>query len=171
MRQAEASGIDVVFATHVAFATTLGHASSGRGPARKPTDTREARPTHATPRREAEEITPAFHLHQVALDSERASSPARRAKVTSMLAPNFQLGDLVFSRHDLFNDDDGIPDVAPGELLAAAGTRGVVVKIGHAEARPEIAIYLVRFEGANKELGPPVGCLAEELTQEELRQE
>ncbi|MGK3993547.1 nitrogen fixation protein NifZ [Sorangium sp. So ce1024] len=82
-----------------------------------------------------------------------------------MLAPHFQLGDLVFSRYDLFNDG-GIPDAAPGALLAAAGTRGVVVKTGHVEAQPEIAIYLVRFEGADKELGPPVGCLAEELTQE-----
>jgi nitrogen fixation protein NifZ len=79
---------------------------------------------------------------------------------------HFQAGDLVFSRDDLFNDDGGIPDAAPGELLVPAGTRGMVVNAGHVEASPEIKIYLVRFEGADKELGPPVGCLVDELTQE-----
>lgn len=77
---------------------------------------------------------------------------------------NFQSGDLVFSRNDLFNDDGGIPDAAPGQLLVHAGTRGMIVKTGHVEADPEITICLVRFEGSDKELGPPVGCLVDELT-------
>jgi nitrogen fixation protein NifZ len=83
----------------------------------------------------------------------------------------FQTGDLVFSREDLFNDDSAIPDAAPGELLAAAGCRGMIVRAGHVEARPEVAIYLVRFEGPDKELGLPVGCLAEELTQAQPQSE
>jgi nitrogen fixation protein NifZ len=81
----------------------------------------------------------------------------------------FVLGDLVYSRLDIFNDDGGIPQVKEGELLASAGTRGVIVKEGYAEARPELRLYLVRFEGVDRLLGPPVGCLPEELTQEELR--
>ncbi len=77
----------------------------------------------------------------------------------------FVIGDLVYSRQDLFNDG-GIPDLEEGALLAAAGTRGVVVKEGYVEAQPELRLYLVRFEGVDQLLGPPIGCLPEELTQE-----
>jgi nitrogen fixation protein NifZ len=78
-----------------------------------------------------------------------------------------QPGDLVYSRCDLFNDDGAIPDVAAGALLVPTGARGVIVKSGYAEVNPEFKIYLVRFEGEDKELGLPIGCLADELTQEE----
>lgn len=83
-------------------------------------------------------------------------------------------GDMVFAATDLFNDeavDDGgssVPEAAPGALLAAAGTRGMIVNVGHPEAAPENVIYLVSFEtGPDKELGLPFGCLPEELTQNE----
>ena len=83
----------------------------------------------------------------------------------------FNLGDLVIAAFDLHNDpleetgDSAIPGLAPNELLAAAGTRGVVVNIGHAEADPRQEIYLVRFEtGPDGTLAEPVGCLAEELS-------
>jgi len=75
----------------------------------------------------------------------------------------------VFSRELLVNDG-GIPGVAADAVLATPGLRGVVVNHGRIEADPEQAIYLVRFEGeggALSELGPPVGCLPEELTQDE----
>jgi len=55
----------------------------------------------------------------------------------------FNLGDLVFAAVDLHNDPlietgaSGIPGIAPNDLLAAAGTRGVVVNVGHAEADPK----------------------------------
>jgi nitrogen fixation protein NifZ len=78
----------------------------------------------------------------------------------------YEVGELVFSRVDIYNDG-GVPDVEEAGLLAAAGTRGVVVRAGSARARPELRIYLVRFEGVDQILGPPVGCLDEELTQEE----
>jgi nitrogen fixation protein NifZ len=81
-------------------------------------------------------------------------------------------GDMVFAAVDLYNDEaaeDGsslMPEAKPGELLAAAGTRGMIVNVGHPEQAREIAIYLVSFEtGPNKELGLPFGCLPEELTQ------
>jgi nitrogen fixation protein NifZ len=67
---------------------------------------------------------------------------------------------------DIFNDG-GVPEIEPDALLAAAGTRGVVVRAGSAQSLPEVRIYLVRFEDVQKELGPPVGCLGEELTQDE----
>lgn len=85
----------------------------------------------------------------------------------------YGMGDLVFAAVDLFNEpleetgESGIPGIEVGSLLAAAGTRGVVVNVGHVEAMPEEAIYLVRFEsGPDGNLGEPIGCLPEELTDE-----
>jgi len=82
----------------------------------------------------------------------------------------YNLGDLVFAAIDLRNDpledtgEGGIPGVAADELLAAAGTRGVVVNVGHVEADPTQDIYLVRFEtGPDGNLAEPIGCLAEEI--------
>ena len=82
----------------------------------------------------------------------------------------YGIGDIVFSRELLVNDG-GIPDLADDAVLASPGRRGVVVNRGHVEAEPEQEIYLVRFEGeagGQSDLGPPVGCLPEELTQDEV---
>lgn len=88
--------------------------------------------------------------------------------------PRYHLGDLVYAAHDLYNDpledsgESAIPGLAAGELLARAGTRGVVVNVGEVEAQPGTEIYLVRFETeAGGELSIPIGCLAEELRQED----
>jgi nitrogen fixation protein NifZ len=77
----------------------------------------------------------------------------------------------VFAALDLFNDpleetgESGIPGLNPGDLLAPAGTRGMVVNVGHAEAAPEDEIYLVSFEtGPDGTLAEPIGCLADELS-------
>lgn len=84
----------------------------------------------------------------------------------------FEMGDLVYSAQDIYNDPieetgaSALPGVAPGELLAGAGARGVVVNVGHAEAMPDEEIYLVRFEiGPDGQLAEPIGCLADELSQ------
>ncbi len=84
----------------------------------------------------------------------------------------FQMGDMVFAMQDLYNEpleetgESGIPDVAPGALLAAAGTRGVIVNAGHAKVMPDAEIYLVRFEmDAEGTLGEPIGCLMDELSE------
>jgi nitrogen fixation protein NifZ len=83
----------------------------------------------------------------------------------------FQMGDMVYAAQDLYNEaleetgESAIPGVAPDELLVAAGTRGVVVNVGHAQEMPDEEIYLVRFEmDAEGTLSEPVGCLADELT-------
>jgi nitrogen fixation protein NifZ len=83
----------------------------------------------------------------------------------------FQLGDMVFAAQDLYNEsleetgESSIPGVAPDALLAAAGTRGVVVNVGHAQEMPNEEIYLVRFEmDADGTLSEPIGCLTDELT-------
>ena len=81
----------------------------------------------------------------------------------------YEIGEIVYCREPLINDG-GIPDIAADAVLATPGRRGVVVNTGHLELDQEQAIYLVRFEGedgALGDLGPPVGCLPEELTQDE----
>lgn len=81
-------------------------------------------------------------------------------------------GDLVYAALDLYNDgplEDGsseMPEAAPNALLATAGTRGMIVNVGHPAAEPEQIIYLVSFEtGPDKSLGLPFGCFPDELTQ------
>ena len=87
----------------------------------------------------------------------------------------YEMGDLVYAAQDLFNEpveetgESAIPDVAPDALLAPAGTRGVIVNVGQVEAMPEQEIYLVRFEtGPDGNLGEPIGCLSEELSEAPL---
>ncbi|MGE5492544.1 MAG: nitrogen fixation protein NifZ [Actinomycetota bacterium] len=77
----------------------------------------------------------------------------------------FDMGEMVFCTEDIFNDG-GVPDMEEDGLIASAGTRGVVVNVGYVEADDRIDIYLVRFEQADGNLGPPVGCLVGELTQD-----
>jgi nitrogen fixation protein NifZ len=81
------------------------------------------------------------------------------------MAEMFGIGDMVWSCIDLCNDGT-IPDMPADALLASAGARGVVVKTGTIQDHPEIGVYLVRFEDHEGVLGPPVGCLTEELTQD-----
>jgi nitrogen fixation protein NifZ len=82
-----------------------------------------------------------------------------------MVARQYEVGDVVLSRTDIYNDG-GAPDVDEGALVARAGTRGIVVRIGGVHSRTNTAILLVRFEGPDQLLRPPVGCLEEELTQD-----
>jgi nitrogen fixation protein NifZ len=84
----------------------------------------------------------------------------------TMSERGYEVGDLVFGQTDIHNDGTA-PDVPERALLATAGARGVVVWTGSLQARPQLRIYLVRFEGPDKVLGPPVGCLDDELTQDE----
>lgn len=77
----------------------------------------------------------------------------------------YGLGEVVFASEDLYNDGS-LPEIEDGALVAAAGTRGVVVKAGHLDGQPQMEIFAVRFEGMDDVLGPPVGCLTHELTQE-----
>lgn len=77
----------------------------------------------------------------------------------------YEIGEMVYCAEDLFNDG-GVPDAEEDAVLVKAGTRGMVVQSGHAEADERQVIYLVRFEGPDGELGLPIGCLPEELTQQ-----
>jgi nitrogen fixation protein NifZ len=74
-------------------------------------------------------------------------------------------GDVVYAATAIYNDG-GLEDVAENALLAAAGTRGVLVRKGHLEEDETRSVFLVRFEDAEKNLGQPIGCFAEELRAE-----
>ena len=80
----------------------------------------------------------------------------------------YDIGDLVYAAEDILNDG-GMPGIEDEEgLIAPAGMRGVVVQYGRAEADESQHVYLIRFEnGPDGNLGDPVGCVPEELTQEE----
>ena len=78
----------------------------------------------------------------------------------------YEVGDMVFAAEDILNDG-GMPGIDDEEgLIAPAGMRGVVVHFGVAEMDESKEIYLVQFEnGPEGNLGHPVGCLPDELTQ------
>jgi len=80
-----------------------------------------------------------------------------------MALSELQSGDIIFAATAIYNDG-GVPDLPEDALIAEAGTRGMLVNIGHFEDDPNQEIYLVRFEDAAGELGPPVGCWPEELS-------
>lgn len=71
-------------------------------------------------------------------------------------------GDRVYAACHIYNDG-GIPEIPDDALLAAPGTRGVIIETGHLENEPRRRIYLVRFEDQEMKLGPPTGCWEEEL--------
>jgi nitrogen fixation protein NifZ len=74
-------------------------------------------------------------------------------------------GDVVYAATEIRNDG-GIPGLPDDAVLATSGTRGVIVNIGHLEENPDRELFLVRFEDADLDLGPPTGCWPEELSVE-----
>jgi nitrogen fixation protein NifZ len=74
-----------------------------------------------------------------------------------------QPGDTVYAASHIFNDG-GIPQLPIDALLAAPGTRGMIVERGHLEDAPSRQVFLVRFEDPQMNLGPPTGCWPEELS-------
>ncbi len=80
-----------------------------------------------------------------------------------MALSDLQSGDMVFAAATIVNDG-GIPELPADAVLAQPGRRGMLVNIGHLEEQPQREIFLVKFEDGSGELGPPVGCWPEELT-------
>lgn len=84
-----------------------------------------------------------------------------------MTLENLQPGDMIFAATDIYNDGS-VPELPQNSRLATTGTRGVLINTGHLEEQPNIKLFLVRFEDANNELGPPIGCWPEELSETPL---
>ena len=79
-----------------------------------------------------------------------------------MTVEDLEIGDVVYAATTI-RDDGSIPDGKEGEILAEAGTRGVITMIGHVEDEPTRSVWLVRFEDKDRNLGNPVGCWVEDL--------
>lgn len=79
-----------------------------------------------------------------------------------MNVEDLDLGDVVYAANTLLNDGS-MPGREVGDVLAIAGTRGVIVMKGYIEEDPGRSVFLVRFEDANLNLGPPIGCWCEDL--------
>jgi len=79
-----------------------------------------------------------------------------------MKVDDLDLGDVVYAAHAIVNDGS-MPGEDDGELLAAAGSRGVIVMKGYVEEQPNRNVFLVRFEDDNLNLGRPIGCWSEDL--------
>ena len=73
-----------------------------------------------------------------------------------------ELGDVVYAANTI-TDDGSIPESVEGEILAEAGTRGVITMIGHVEEEPGRSVFLVCFEDKDMNLGNPIGCWVEDL--------
>lgn len=82
-----------------------------------------------------------------------------------MTLKQLQPGDLVYAASHIINDGS-IPSLDDSAMIANPGTRGVIINIGHLEETPERELFLVRFEDADLNLGPPTGCWPEELSAE-----
>jgi nitrogen fixation protein NifZ len=79
---------------------------------------------------------------------------------------NLEEGDVVYAANTIYNDG-GLEGVEESALLFPIGARGVIVRKGHLEEDGKTSVFLVRFEDAEKNLGEPIGCWAEELRAEE----
>lgn len=80
-----------------------------------------------------------------------------------MSLKQLQPGDVVYAASHIINDGT-IPAIDNSATIARPGTRGVIINVGHLEESPERELYLVRFEDAELNLGPPAGCWPEELS-------
>jgi nitrogen fixation protein NifZ len=82
-----------------------------------------------------------------------------------MRIEDLDIGDVVYAKCAI-TDDGSMPDGAEGEILAEAGTRGVIVMTGYVEEQPNRNVFLVRFEDEALNLGKPIGCWVEDLAVE-----
>lgn len=82
-----------------------------------------------------------------------------------MSETDMNLGSIIYAREDILNDGTH-PEMDEQAVLAAAGSRGVLVNTGEIfdeENQTSHALLLVRFEDSNLELGPPIGCWPQEV--------
>ena len=85
-----------------------------------------------------------------------------------MKIEDLDIGDVVYAKQTIV-DDGSMPNGVEGEILAEAGTRGVITMIGYVEEEPKRSVFLVRFEDEDMNLGKPIGCWVEDLAIEPAR--
>jgi nitrogen fixation protein NifZ len=85
-----------------------------------------------------------------------------------MNVEDLDVGDVVYAANTI-TDDGSIPNGVEGDILAEAGTRGVITMIGYVEEEPDRSVFLVRFEDTAMNLGNPIGCWVEDSAVEPKR--
>lgn len=78
-----------------------------------------------------------------------------------------QPGDAVFASTPIVNDGS-IPGCEKDEVLANVGDMGMLINIGYVELDPDTELFLVSFPLEDGQPGPPVTCLAEEISAEPI---
>ncbi len=74
-----------------------------------------------------------------------------------------QKGDAVFATTTIVNDGS-VPGCEEGEIFATPGTMGMLLNTGYVELEPDTELFLVSFRTESGEAGPPVTCLADEIS-------
>ncbi|OIQ02860.1 MAG: nitrogen fixation protein NifZ [Zetaproteobacteria bacterium CG06_land_8_20_14_3_00_59_53] len=87
----------------------------------------------------------------------------QQPRIDSVGLEQLQPGDIIYAATDIYNDGS-IPDMPEKEIIASAGTRGVLINTGHLAEDESQAIFLVRFEDGHSRLSPAIGCWPQELT-------
>ncbi len=82
---------------------------------------------------------------------------------TPLQHSRLQRGDAVYATRTIANDGS-VPGAQAGEIFATAGTMGMLINTGYVELEPDTELFLVSFRDANGNAGPPVACLAEEIS-------
>lgn len=76
---------------------------------------------------------------------------------------NLQKGDAVYATTTIVNDGS-VPGCETSEIFAIPGTMGMLLNTGYVELEPDTELFLVSFRNADGEPGPPVACLADEIS-------
>ncbi len=84
-----------------------------------------------------------------------------------MNVKQLQNGDVIYAATRIVNDGS-VPDAAEDEVFAEAGQMGMLINTGHFEVDPSKELFLVSFKNEAGELGPPVTCLANEISADPL---
>ncbi|GAB1257738.1 nitrogen fixation protein NifZ [Aurantivibrio plasticivorans] len=74
-----------------------------------------------------------------------------------------QKGDAVFATTTIVNDGS-VPGVDDDVVFATPGTMGMLINTGYVEEEPQTELYLVSFRDEHGQAGPPVTCLADEIS-------
>ncbi|MYM62280.1 nitrogen fixation protein NifZ [Pseudomaricurvus sp. HS19] len=78
-----------------------------------------------------------------------------------------QKGDAVYATTTIINDGS-VPGCEPGEVFAQPGTMGMLINTGYVELEPDTELFLVSFRMEDGNSGPPVACLADEISPDPL---
>lgn len=74
-----------------------------------------------------------------------------------------QKGDAVFATKTIVNDGS-VPGAEEGKVFAIPGTMGMLINTGYVELEPDTELFLVSFRDESGQPGPPVACLADEIS-------